>query len=252
MAPKRKTKKTSNTHKKKIDAERKKSVKESGAIQDEIILVIALVISILLFLSNIRLCGSVGEFISSFVFGLVGAVAYIIPFVIFFIIAFYISNIGNKRAGRKIISALVFFAALAALLQMITDPSKDINILDYYLASSKGRNGGGIIGGILAKLLCSLFDKVATYIILIAIMIISIIVITGKAIFTYIASKSKSSLEERMEYQRIRKEERDAIASEMKSNELERRPPKTFVINKTTPATLKHRGMKIRIVKMKR
>ncbi|MDD3174733.1 MAG: DNA translocase FtsK 4TM domain-containing protein, partial [Herbinix sp.] len=239
MAPKHKSRKTSAAQKKKNDAEKQSKVKENGAIQDEIILVIALVVSILLFLSNFNLSGRVGKIVSGFIFGLVGAQGYILPFIIFLITAFYISNMGNKRAGRKIISAIVFFIALAALIQLFTNADTTLKIQDYYLNSYKNKNGGGIIGGIFVMIFCKLFEKVATGIILIAIMLITIIIITGKAIITYLANKGKSSFKERMEYQRLRKEEKDEIAAELKNYEEGRRPPKTFVIDKTTPTTLK-------------
>lgn len=238
MAPKRKTRKPANTHKKKYNKQRQKQVKDNGLLQDEIIIVVSLVISILLFLSNFNLCGTAGKAVSDFVFGMVGMEAYILPLIIFFLTAFHISNMGNKKAGRKILSAFTFLVALDALLQMITNSDKTISILDYYMASMKNRNGGGIIGGIFAKLFVNLFDKVATYIILIAVMIISFIVITGKAFFTYIAATSRKSFEERREYQRLRKEELAEEAARQQ-NEADRRPPKTFVVEDTTPASLK-------------
>jgi len=204
MATKRKAKKSPDTHKKRTySKENQIRVKESGAIQDEIILVIALVVSVLLFLSNFDLSGKVGYYVSLFLFGMIGLEAYILPFMIFFITAFHISNMGNRKAGRKILSAFVFFVALAALIQLITTPyDLATKITDYYTISSNDRTGGGIIGGIFVMIFCGLFDEFATYIILIAALVIAVIVITGKAIFTYLANKSKSSLEERKEYQK--------------------------------------------------
>jgi S-DNA-T family DNA segregation ATPase FtsK/SpoIIIE len=232
MAPKHKTKKTLNTHKKKNTTQKQISMKESGAMQDEIILVIALVVSVLLFLSNFDLSGTVGKWVSSFIFGMIGLEAYILPFIIFFLTAFHLSNLGNRRAGRKILSSFVFFVALAALIQIITTHfDGDTPIYNYYMTSSNDRIGGGIIGGILVMILCGLFDEVATYIILIAIMAISVIVITGKAIFTYLANQSKNSLEERKEYQKLRKEQQEELATVTKLNDQSRRPPKTFVLD---------------------
>lgn len=239
MAPNKNTGKSSNSQKNKNKGHRQSSVKESGAVQDEIVLVIALVISVLLLLSNFNLCGSVGKAISGVFFGLVGTVTYIIPFIIFFTVAFYISNIGNRKAGRKLISAFVFFIALAALIQMLTDSTMSSNLLNYFKESYAHRNGGGIIGGTLALCLYKLFDKVATYIILIAIMMISIIIITGKAIFTYLATKSKSSIKERMEYKRSVREERLDSSSQLLPEDKGRRSAKTFVINETTPTSLR-------------
>lgn len=233
MAPKSKTKKRANTQKKNYNKERQKNVKESGAIQDEIILVITLVVSILLFLSNFDLSGKVGKYVSGFTFGVIGVEAYILPFIIFFLTAFHLSNVGSKKAGRKIISVIVFFVALSALLQLISMGSYDgtIKIYEYYTISSKERIGGGILGGIQVMILCGLFEEVATYIILISVMLISFIVISGKAIFTYIAGKSKVSYEERKEYQRLRREEQEELERRMPAHDQGRRPPKTFILD---------------------
>jgi S-DNA-T family DNA segregation ATPase FtsK/SpoIIIE len=235
MAPAQKKRKTTNKRKKNSTKENQKRVKESGIIQDEIILVIALVVSILLFLSNFDLSGKVGQVVSSFLFGMIGFEAYLLPFIIFFMTAFHISNMGNRRAGRKLLSASVFFVALTAFIELVANSYQaDTKIFEYFLNSISTRSGGGIIGGILVMIFCGLFDQVATFIILIAIMLISIIVITGKALITYIAKKSKSSLEERKEYQKLRKIQHEEMEVVAKANDLGRRPPKTFVLDPAT------------------
>jgi S-DNA-T family DNA segregation ATPase FtsK/SpoIIIE len=233
MAPKQNTKRATGTRKKKYNRANQKRVKESGQVQDEIILVVALVVSILLFLSNFGLCGLVGNAVSSFTFGMIGIEAYVLPIIIFFLTAFHISNMGNRKAGRKIMGICVFFVALAGLLEMIAHSyQSSVKIYEYYLISADKRSGGGIIGGILVMLFCSLFDKVATYIILIAIMLIAIITVTGKAIFTYIAKQGKNSLEERREYQKLRAEQQQELELVTKANDQGRRPPKTFLLDK--------------------
>jgi S-DNA-T family DNA segregation ATPase FtsK/SpoIIIE len=231
MASKQNKKKGYNTQKKRENkSSRRENIRQSGVVQDEIILIISLVISVLLFLSNFDLGGAVGHFVSGFLFGMIGLMAYVLPFAIFFGTAFHISNVGNKSAGRKLLSSIVFLVALTAFIQLLTSSfSRDVKIYEYYTNSMHDRNGGGIIGGIFVMLLCQAFDVVATYIILIAVMAIALIVITGKAIFTYIAKKSKNTLEERREYQKLRKEQ--AELSGAGEADLGRRPPKTFVLD---------------------
>ena len=237
MASKRNTKKSSNTRKKKIDQKTQRRMKEEGAMQDEIILVFTLVISILLFLSNLNLSGKAGKFVSDIVFGMIGVEAFLLPFVVFFVTAFHLSNPGSKRAGRKIISVFVFLIALAAFIELVTNGYvESLKIFDYYTNSSNNRNGGGIIGGILVMLFAGLFDTVATYIILIAIMIISMIVITGKAILTQLARVGKSTMEERIEYQRLKREQKEAEEPEEKKVKSFRRPPKTFILDEELSA----------------
>ena len=227
MASKQNKKKTSNTQKK--NNNRRENVRQSGVVQDEIILIITLVASLLLFLSNFDLGGVVGEFVSKFLFGMIGLMAYVLPFLIFFGTAFHLSNMGNRSAGRKLLSAIVFFVALTALIQLIsTNYDSNVKIYEYYTNAMRERSGGGIIGGIFVMLLCQAFGVLATYIILIAVMAICIIVITGKAIFTYIAKKSKSSLEERREYQKLKREQAEEYGLEEGNL---RRPPKTYVLD---------------------
>ena len=236
MASKRNTK-SLPIHGRKIDQKTQRRMKEEGAMQDEIILVFTLVISILLFLSNLNLSGKAGKFVSDIVFGMIGVEAFLLPFVVFFVTAFHLSNPGSKRAGRKIISVFVFLIALAAFIELVTNGYvESLKIFDYYTNSSNNRNGGGIIGGILVMLFAGLFDTVATYIILIAIMIISMIVITGKAILTQLARVGKSTMEERIEYQRLKREQKEAEEPEEKKVKSFRRPPKTFVLDEELSA----------------
>ena len=205
----------------------KETVKHNEQVQEEIILIVTLVISILIFLSYFNLSGIVGKYVSGFLFGIIGLEAYILPFILFFGTAFRISNLGNRAAGRKLLSAAVFLIALAALIQLICEPyNENTKIFEYYINSSNERSGGGIIGGILVMILCGAFDVTATYIILIAVMTISLIVITGKALFLYIAKKSRGSLKERKQIRMQRKAEE--IDESEEETEVPRRRFKTF------------------------
>lgn len=197
----------------------KEDLKQNGAMQDEIILIIALVVSILLFLSNFDLSGVAGKHVSDFLFGMIGSLTYVLPFITFFGTAFYISNLGNQAAGRKILSGVVFLVTLTAFIQLLSVTyNSNTKIFQYYIDSSKDRVGGGLIGGILVIILCEIFDVTATYIILIAMMLISIIVITGKAIILYFAKMSKHSLEDRRKYRLQRKAQMEQMELDEQSS----------------------------------
>ena len=234
MASKQSRKKTSKTktQRKKSNTTKQNNIRESGIVQDEIILVITLVVSILLFLSNFDLGGKVGKFFSDITFGLIGVLSYILPFAIFFLTAFYISNLGNRKAGKKILSTVVFLVVLCAFIQLISKQyDANMKIFEYYTESKEYRRGGGIIGGILVMIFCGLFDTVATYIIFIAMMFISLTVITGKAFFTNIAKKGNHAYKERKEYQKLVREQQLAYEAEHPMEIPVRRPPKTFLFN---------------------
>lgn len=226
--------KPNSTRGKTVKSVKRRSSTERGQLQDEIILVITLVACILLFLSNFDLIGTAGKYISGFLFGVIGLEAYILPVLIFFLVAFRLSNPGNRSAATKIICVVIFNIALAALIQMFTgkpDTAESMKLLDYYNTSSDLRNGGGIIGGLIAYLLCKAFAATGTYIILIAVMLIALIVITGKAILTYLAGKGKDTYIERREYNRQKRMQAEENYSNHAQASQSRKPPKTFLLD---------------------
>lgn len=260
MASKKSTTRKSGSKKRTYTTQKKRNeaVKHSGAVQDEIILIISMVVCILMFLSYFDLSGTVGKHVSGFLFGTVGLLAYALPFILFFGTAFYISNIGNKAAGRKIMSAIIFLIALTAFIQLITESySPETKIVEYYTSSRDDRIGGGIIGGGIVMLLCGMFDVTATYIILIAMMLISLIVITGKALIKIIATKGRQSLEERRQYRQLRKEQMELERqsqqglSEQTSNRPGRRSWKTFDIEPDNRDPSEKQKDKLKVVSFK-
>lgn len=203
---------------------------------NEITLIITLVISLLLLLSNFNLSGSFGRVIHGFTFGLFGISAYVLPFLLFFGVAFYIANRGNPIAIRKLVSAVSFGIVITALIQLLSaDFSSDTKLGEYYLYSSQTKSGGGIIGGLLCRILYPLFGMAGTYIILIALMIISFMFITGKALITYLSSKSGDSIRQ-MKERKLRSREYEE--TEEAEEELQpKRKAKTVLLNKNGTET---------------
>lgn len=200
---------------------------------DEITLIISLVISLLLILSNFNLSGSFGKAINGLTFGLFGFAAYLLPFFLFFGIAFYLANRGNPIALRKLISAIILGIIFTAFIQLIiVGYSSDVKLAEYYIKSAKLKNGGGIIGGLLCRLLYPLFGAVGTYVILIAFMIISFMFITGKALFAYLSSKSEESLNH-MRERRMQLEDEEIYDKDMDEETVPRRKARTVLLKKT-------------------
>nr|WP_243167989.1 DNA translocase FtsK [Anaerocolumna cellulosilytica] len=169
-----------------------------------------MVVSLLLILSNFNLSGKVGEVINNITFGLFGLIAYLLPFFLFFAVAFYVANRGSRVALHKLVSGGVLGIALSAFIQMITlGFQNDTTVPELFLNSAKQKNGGGIIGGLLCKLLHPLFGTVGTYIILLALMVICIMFLTGKALFRYLGAKSEASIQQMRERRLQREEEYD-------------------------------------------
>ena len=192
-------------------AELKNSPKEElvPELSNELVLLITLVISVLLFLSNFSLSGKVGEVINHVTFGLFGVLAYIIPFFLFFGIAFYLANKEeNKRYIIKLVASIGLFAVVAAVIQLVFGDTTGVELLEYYKTCAVNKAGGGLLGGVLCWILIPLFGKVGSYVVLIALALLCIMILTGKALFAILAEVSGREMEKQKELHKIRTEER--------------------------------------------
>lgn len=221
-------KKKPATRKKRVE---KKVDKDEGLkpYQDEITIVFTLVFCILLVLSNFNMCGKFGVWISHVFFGLFGFMNYIVPFGIFISIAFYLSNRGSKKARRKLISVIALMIVLMALFQIAKAPYvKGTQIGDYYEASSRSHAGGGMVGGTVSSVLCSLFDEIASIVILIGIGLLLCMFISEKLLFAPMGKRGYQKMQEVKEYRRIQREEYERNEPEVPV----RRKAKTFTIER--------------------
>lgn len=168
----------------------------SASMKEEIVLAVTLLVSVLFFLSYINLCGAVGKWLNTLIFGMFGIFGYLFPFLLFLGVAFFISNRKNRVVKRKLLCSAAFFLCFAALIELLSSYDSERTWIQYFTMSAEGKKGGGILGGTLVFLLCPLFDTVATAIILIILMIICLMVVTGKEIFAYIKSITDESVQE--------------------------------------------------------
>lgn len=221
----RKSAKSSGMAKKAVEAKTsgKKSTRETQDVNEaatreelvpefsnELILLITLVISVLLFLSNFSMSGKVGEIINQVTFGLFGVLAYIIPFFLFFGIAFYLANrSANKRYIPKLVASIALFAVLAAIIQLVFEQTVDMELLDYYKLSAENKNGGGLLGGVLCFFCVPAFGKVGSYVVLVALALLCVMILTGKALFALIGEISGKEFERRREARKLRMAQED-------------------------------------------
>ncbi len=193
-------------------------------LSNELILLVTLVVSVLLFLSNFRLSGTVGELINQVTFGLFGVLAYVIPFFLFFGVAFYLANrLSNKRYIIKLGAFVGLFVILAAMLQLALGASTELKLMEYYQISAKDKSGGGLLGGFLCWIFIPLFGKVGSYVILIGIALFLIMILTGKAIFALLAEISGREVEKQKENYKNYVEERRVIREERREEKREER-----------------------------
>ena len=90
-------------------------------IRNEIKLLIALAITVLVFISNFGLLSPLGDYISKFLFGLFGVISYVLPIIVFLGVAFLLSNIKNRKAVVKFVAGVVLCILVSAMIQLIFD-----------------------------------------------------------------------------------------------------------------------------------
>ncbi len=199
--------------------ERRERSRLEEPVRIEIIMTITALVSILLILSYVNLCGVVGAFINQLLFGLMGVFTYVFPFVLFFFVAFYLSNRSNRVAKQKLLSGLAFLFLLTGLIQLISGIDENRKFFDYYIHCSENKCGGGIFGAAIAVPLAKLFGTVATAVIIAALMIVFLLLLTGKALFRAIRNRSAASWKRRRELQRIREEEYERMQVEIQEEQ---------------------------------
>lgn len=201
----RKSSTNRNTTKKRTT---KKPIEKNSIVQEEIVILCILAISIVLLISNFGIGGVVGNYVSSFFFGVLGLVSYIFPFLLFFGIAFYISNKNNPIVTRKIAGAFgcVFF--LCGFLHLLTVGLSEKNtLLQYYALCAKEKIGGGILGAAQAKLFGLAFGTIGAYAIIIIALIICAIVMTQRPLLAPLRESSARAYQSAAENHRQRKED---------------------------------------------
>lgn len=198
---------TTSNNKGKSTAKSKKQ--NQNGMQDEVIMLFVLALSILLLLSNFGLIGSFGTLISSVMFGLFGIPAYIAPILLFFACVFLFANRGNAIATMKCVAAVVLFFVICVFCQLLFGQNETISdIKEYYQLSSVNKEGGGIIGGSIARVMCSTISVVGTYVVLIILAIACIVLITERSFFGGVKKGSEKIYHTAMDDAQRRKEQR--------------------------------------------
>lgn len=166
--------------------------KESSVIANDIKIIAALTVAVILTLSNFSLCGSMGNAVSRFLFGVFGLLAYIVPMGAFIAAMFLAANISSKTAMKKLIAAFVLFLMIGTLMQLlVSGTTHGLKDEDFYRICAEEKNGGGMVGGTIASLFCMTVGIYGAYIITIAIMLGTLVVITNKSLINGVKNQSR-------------------------------------------------------------
>lgn len=222
MAKSRSTKTKKSTPKRETK-EREVVVDDYPSLNDkiysEVFLWIILAVSVILFLSNFGIGGAVGGAISSFLFGIVGLLAYLFPVILLIGCFFAVSNRGNSLAIIKVIAGGVMVLSICTVLELLKRGSQTIGAIETFRSCYAEKNGGGLFGGFFAGLFVKGFGLIGAYVIAVVLLIICLILITERSAFRkmkessrHVSMRTKLSMEEARERRRRdEKRESDAI-----------------------------------------
>ncbi|MDT3698926.1 MAG: DNA translocase FtsK 4TM domain-containing protein [Thermincola sp.] len=155
----------------------------------EVIGLICLAFAVLCFVSLFTSStGAVGVFIVKVIKVTAGEGRYVFPLIMAIFGVKMIRERKRARYGGQMFGGIAFFALILTMFHL----QLEVADKDLINAGIVGL-GGGIIGGILAKIMLAAFGRVGTYIIWVAMMIITLILITNVSSVTiarYLAQKA--------------------------------------------------------------
>lgn len=164
-----------------------KRTQKSNPLTKEITFLVLLVFAILSLLSLFDMCGIVGEALSTFLFGVFGAMAYAFPIYLIVTTGLYIANSANTRLKNKVWFSIGGFVSLCAVFQwVVNDPNVNDSartIWDVYKVCAANRGGGGFLGGVLAFGLARALGRAGSFIVIIALLLLFFMLVSGKMVF---------------------------------------------------------------------
>ena len=161
--------------------ERMAQIERQQAFKKEIFLWIVVAVSILLFISNFGIGGHLGNAVSGFLFGVFGMVAYIFPLVLLVGSFFAVSNKGNSYAIMKLVMTIVLIWFICVFMYLAVYGEFAVSPVQSYIDSVERHSGGGFIGALIGCILVPAVGIIGAYVVTIVVMIICLVLITGKS-----------------------------------------------------------------------
>ena len=224
--PKGSTSKKTGTSSKSRGTSGKKAYEQDNTefMRAEVVIICSFAVAILLFLSNFRLCGVVGDVLRGVQLGIFGMVGYLFPILIFVGTCFHLSNQGNIHAAMKLAAVAGAVITVCGLLQLAfgTVPA-GAKWMEYYKQSTLTGTGGGWLGGVLTSFLTIGLGKPGTFLVLVVLFIICMVCITERSFVSAVKrggdkayQYAREDMDRRRELHAIREEERRRIREEQR------------------------------------
>ncbi|MCD7993442.1 MAG: DNA translocase FtsK, partial [Clostridia bacterium] len=224
--PKGSTSKKTSTSSKSRRTTGKKAYEQDNTefMRAEVVIICSFAVAILLFLSNFRLCGVVGDVLRGVQLGIFGIVGYLFPILIFVGTCFHLSNQGNLHAAMKLAAVAGAVITVCGLLQLAfgTVPA-GAKWMEYYKQSTLTGTGGGWLGGVLTSFLTIGLGKPGTFLVLVVLFIICMVCIMERSFVSAVKrggdkayQYAREDMDRRREQHAIREEERRRIREEQR------------------------------------
>lgn len=192
-SPKSGVKKTSTANHNKKDTYKNKveqvnEYKDRVAFETGVVLIISIIVSVFMYLSFLGMCGSAGNVVGGFCFGVFGWLSWILPAAV---TTYYIFNISGSPHKRVVHKALSFSGILLALSGITGLLSKGKVITEYYEDNHEkyhgylkcidmtfrdvmahGKTTGGIIGRWIETILKSVLGSVGAGVLLVLLLLL--------------------------------------------------------------------------------
>ncbi len=199
------------------------------------------------------LAGILGIIFGSFLRGLFGIGAYILPFVASVLSVYILMKTSKKIPTFKIVFSILLFFSIVNLAGVVGH-GKDVNYARFtdYIASTYGGGSfknGGLVGGIVADFLINLVGKPGAYILLTALLIASIVLVSGHSFFALVSKVSRyiKSVSRGIEPEEEKVSERKRKAPELKASTAQVKSAAQAVTDK--PSATKAAATKIVAIK---
>ena len=189
---------------------------DMGFLRAEVVIICSFAVAVLLFLSNFRLCGVVGEALRRAQLGVFGMVGFLVPILLFVGTCFHMSNEGNIHAALKLGAVILAVITVCGLLQLMFGSAPEgAKWMEYYKQSADTGRGGGWLGGVLTSVLIVALGRAGAYLVLLVVLIICAVCITEKSFVSVVRSSgdkayhyAREDMERRRELHARRQEER--------------------------------------------
>ena len=210
--------------------ERMAQIERQQAFKKEIFLWIVVAVSILLFISNFGIGGHLGNAVSGFLFGMFGMVAYIFPPVLLVGSFFAVSNKGNSYAIMKLVMTIILIWFICVFMYLAVYGDFAVSPVQSYIDSVARHSGGGFIGALIGYILVPAVGIIGAYVVTIVVMIICLVLITGKSFMKGVrnggrkvyesARENNERYQEYREYKSRERQTKAALASDDTESDL--------------------------------